>query len=934
MKQWLHVREVFKNIGTKSLIATVFVFLLTVAATFVGGIRLYNSTKDSIVLQGKVNAQQSAMSFDRYLLVRKNSVLLATNVINKMLAEDQPVSEILHYLTTESRSIKDTIDKDYTGLYGWIKGQYCDGDGWVPDKDYIPTERPWYLETMTDNNDITFVSPYLDAQTKSIMMTLATRLRDGKSVLALDISLKQIQEITESIARQTPGSYCFVLNRDGRVIAHSDTGELGKNYLKETGTLGASVVNALYKQKQHQFELKYGGQEYMVYAENLEGGWHCASLVNTAEFYRPLEIILALLTILTLLEAVVFIAAFYHLSSKNLAISIQNVELGTLGDMYLSMQDIDLNTDSIRSIQKGADDDAKHSADSYKAGAQNALKAVYENGLDETTKEVMESFVDLSTLPERLANIDTVAVEYLNAEKIWCRARFLAAERDAKGTVNRVLWLVESIDEEKKHRDKLKSLSETDPMTGVRSKHAYLMKEKELNDFIDAGNAEEFAVVVCDVNGLKKINDTLGHKAGDEYIREACRMICEIFQHSPVYRVGGDEFTVILTGRDYTIRKDLMILLHDRSVDHITAGGAVVSGGLSDFRAGEDESTHAVFQRADERMYEEKKNLKSLGAVTRDDSEAETQKAEIPAEADAPQSIIKIKRHLLIVEDEAINREMLGLALGSGYELVFAADGYEALEQIRAHKDELALILLDLLMPRMSGMEVLKTLHNDEELNRIPVIVMTADHEAEVECLKYGAMDFIPKPYPKWEFVRARISKCIELSEGRDIIRATERDNLTSLFNIDYFLRYVKMFDQHYGDIPMDAMVLDVNRFHIINEHCGREFGDTVLKRIGVRIRTLARELGGVGTRQKADTFLIYCPHQQQKDYAKLLDELSANLIEDESCTEPIKLRMGVYPDVDKELDIERRFENAKFAADAVKGDEQKSVGVFNNNMG
>ena len=140
---------------------------------------------------------------------------------------------------------------------------------------------------------------------------------------------------------------------------------------------------------------------------------------------------------------------------------------------------------------------------------------------------------------------------------------------------------------------------------------------------------------------------------------------------------------------------------------------------------------------------------------------------------------------------------------------------------------------------------------------------------------------------------------------------------------------YVKMFDQHYGDIPMDAMVVDVNRFHIINERCGRESGDTLLKRIGVRIRTLARELGGVGTRQKADTFLIYCPHQQQRDYAKLLDELSTNIMEEESCTEQIKLRMGVYPDVDKELDIERRFEIAKTAADAVKEDAQRSVGIF-----
>ena len=92
------------------------------------------------------------MSFDRYRLVRKNTVLLAGNVVNNMLGEDRPINEILEYLIDESQSIKDSIDRDYTGLYGWIKGQYCDGDGWVPDEDYIPTERPWYVETMADRS--------------------------------------------------------------------------------------------------------------------------------------------------------------------------------------------------------------------------------------------------------------------------------------------------------------------------------------------------------------------------------------------------------------------------------------------------------------------------------------------------------------------------------------------------------------------------------------------------------------------------------------------------------------------------------------------------------------------------------------------------------------------------------------------------------------
>ena len=99
-------------------------------------------------------------------------------------------------------------------------------------------------------------------------------------------------------------------------------------------------------------------------------------------------------------------------------------------------------------------------------------------------------------------------------------------------------------------RDEATTVAFTDPLTGVKSKHAFLLQEKQMDADIAAQTAENFAVAVCDVNGLKVINDTLGHKAGDEHIRKASRMICDIFQHSPVYRTGGDEFVVIMRGRD------------------------------------------------------------------------------------------------------------------------------------------------------------------------------------------------------------------------------------------------------------------------------------------------------------------------------------------------------------------------------------------------
>ena len=216
------VREIVRNIGAKSIAASLLVFLLTVAATCVGAYSLYNSTKESIELQGRVSAVQASKDYDGYLLVRKNTVMLAGHVVDEMIREKKPASEILEYLTAESLSIKRSIDMDYTGLYGWINGEYCDGVGWVPDKDYVPTERPWYTETVADDSDVTFVKPYLDDQTGTILTTMAEQLSDGVSVIALDVTLSRIQEIAEEIARQTPDSQGLVLDKTGQVIAHSN----------------------------------------------------------------------------------------------------------------------------------------------------------------------------------------------------------------------------------------------------------------------------------------------------------------------------------------------------------------------------------------------------------------------------------------------------------------------------------------------------------------------------------------------------------------------------------------------------------------------------------------------------------------------------------------------------------------------------------------
>ena len=168
---------------------------------------------------------------------------------------------------------------------------------------------------------------------------------------------------------------------------------------------------------------------------------------------------------------------------------------------------------------------------------------------------------------------------------------------------------------EKEHLKALnteKELARRDELTGIRNKTAYAELAQSVQQNIDNGmDYLPFAIAVCDVNDLKKINDTEGHKAGDEYIVSAAKMLCDIFDHSPVFRIGGDEFVVFLRGVDYSTREELMVRLHEEVMANVlNENGPIIAAGISDFSPENDTSVSDVFERADNKMYEDKRQLK------------------------------------------------------------------------------------------------------------------------------------------------------------------------------------------------------------------------------------------------------------------------------------------------------------------------------------
>lgn len=154
-----------------------------------------------------------------------------------------------------------------------------------------------------------------------------------------------------------------------------------------------------------------------------------------------------------------------------------------------------------------------------------------------------------------------------------------------------------------------RTLANRDELTGVKNKHAYAELERELNAQIEDRKPLDFCLTICDVNELKSVNDNYGHKAGDEYLKQTSSIICDIFDHSPVFRIGGDEFAIISRGQDCRNIDSLLEALEESNRRNAENGSVVIAYGMARYSG--EPSVGEVFEKADRLMYEKKRELKT-----------------------------------------------------------------------------------------------------------------------------------------------------------------------------------------------------------------------------------------------------------------------------------------------------------------------------------
>ncbi|WP_027728882.1 GGDEF domain-containing protein [Treponema sp. C6A8] len=173
----------------------------------------------------------------------------------------------------------------------------------------------------------------------------------------------------------------------------------------------------------------------------------------------------------------------------------------------------------------------------------------------------------------------------------------------------------------KKQASQMTELANKDSLTGVRNKTAYDKEMMKLQFMMETARAEPFGIAMIDLNFLKKTNDTYGHEHGNISIQRLCHLVCNIFEHSPVFRIGGDEFVVILKGQDYqniiNLTNEFNQVLSEYAANDSLEPWEKVSAaiGYALFDPNIDTNVDNVFKRADQKMYARKKQMKAVREV-------------------------------------------------------------------------------------------------------------------------------------------------------------------------------------------------------------------------------------------------------------------------------------------------------------------------------
>ena len=283
------------------------------------------------------------------------------------------------------------------------------------------------------------------------------------------------------------------------------------------------------------------------------------------------------------------------------------------------------------------------------------------------------------------------------------------------------------------------------------------------------------------------------------------------------------------------------------------------------------------------------------------------------------------KQKMLIVDDSQLARTILKDIFDDEYMVLEATNGTSALEILKQRAYEISVILLDMIMPEMDGLEVLKRMRRDEKLSQIPVVVTTSDPDLEMRALEFGVIDYIVKPYNE-VIIKHRIDNVMakiflekqkaEVAFLEEIRYAAEHDELTSLYNKRKFLVVTRELLDRNPDIDFAVIRWNIDRFRTLHSLYGDEVASKLLKELANFFLT-NMQIPSTYARLDNDNF-VCCVRKDEQLYGRLLTRATKALEKLEiGCL--ITLSLGIYEITDRTIPIEKMCDYADVPIEGIR---------------
>ncbi len=703
---------------TKRRIAFIFTLLVTISlVTFIDYYSFhafYDLAKKKEIELCERTLGEEAAKIKEIMGVGTDTIRTTAIYVESVMKDGGGSEEITSFLASITNAYRESVDSDFSGIYGVFNGEYLDGAGWVPDKDYNPVLRPWYWAARMKGGEPAFAQPYVDAETGGIVISISMLLNDGQSVLAIDIKGEKIQQIIEKMMFRSDG-YELVADSDGYILFNDDAYCNGMNIKTEEGRkrYGADksdIINEVIGKA----ELN-GGTDYvlskidednvMAFAQNVLGNWYIVMIRDyEAVFSQEIEV---LFTCILLSLLVIAVVAYFCASVS--------MSRGRVEEQTTELEE------KAAELKKASIEKSKFLANmSHEIRTPiNAVLGMNEMILRESTNDTITGYSD--NIKSASKTLLSIVNDVLDFSKIEAGEMSIIPVEYSTMTLLRDSYNVVAQRASAK-KVELRVFNNTMMPAGLFGDETRIRQiiTNLLNNAVKY-TTEGLVTVEMDFNREDDKNGRLFISVTDTGIGISDEDKNKLF--ASYVRVDQKKNRNIEgTGLGLSITKQLVALM----------GGRISL-----------ESEYGMGSKFSVEIPQKITDPSPMGVF------AETRTSGKKADSGYRESFRAPEAQILVVDDVDMNLEVMkGLLKKTGVQITTATNGPDSIDL--AKRNHYDMIFMDHLMPDMDGVETFKRLKNIKDcINaNTPVIVLTANAVAgaKEEYLREGFADYLSKP--------------------------------------------------------------------------------------------------------------------------------------------------------------------------------------------